>query len=390
MKNKKYIQLENTDYGYEIYIVNGNKTTKLRKQQKMIMYKTIRKFRCIKQDNNLIYPNYHWIMLHFTKEKIKSKPKKVNRQKSKQIISGVLIAATIITGTRLLDDRQKDVETPSITIEQPETTTPIIFGNDIIIGEPINTAPTPPEYTAPTIHEFVTNQNDTNTMPEQSTEEQDIQPSLEYINDFCYEFEKPNDKEALINAQNYMELFYKYEKIYGVDAKLLCAIGAQESSGIHYRESKNGGYATGIMGIEYVWANEKLRVFNFEANAYETIVVDYSRIGELEYNIKIGAAIFQNYFYHTLKNSDSVEETDYMVFTLQKYNMGPGNMNKILSCGGSWIDNRDMINAGDKYYFEHVLSRLDNDTIIKIRLIDGSYYNTKLTNTALEKHHSRS
>ena len=69
--------------------------------------------------------------------------------------------------------------------------------------------------------------------------------------------------------------------------------------------------------------------------------------------------------------------------------MGPGNMNKVLSCDGHWIDNRDMINAGDKHYFEHVLSRLDNGTIIRIRLSDGSYCETKLINTALEKQYTR-
>lgn len=384
MNNKKYIKVEYNDYGYEIYAVNGQKTKKFRQQQKIIMHKLVRKFRCIKQDDNvLIYPNYNWIMLYFMREKFKSKPKKVNRQKSKQIISGVLIAATIIGGIHIIGDIQKENESSSITTEQPETTSPTVNGSDIIIENPIIINPIIPEYNTPSIEQTPTNPTEIGN-PNDGLEE------IENVNEFYYEFDRPNDKEALINSQNYMELFYKYEKMYGVDAKLLCAIGAQESSGIHHSESTNGGYATGIMGIENVWANEQLRVFNFETNSYETIVVDYSRIGELEYNIKIGAAIFQNYFYHTLKNSDSLEENEYLAFTLQKYNMGPGNMRKVVSYGGNWIDNRDMINAGDKYYFEHVLSRLDNDTIISVRLTDGSYYSTKLINLSLEKHHSRS
>ena len=189
-----------------------------------------------------------------------------------------------------------------------------------------------------------------------------------------------------------MEIYQKYEKMYGVDANLLCAIGAQESSGVHRSQSANGGHSKGIMGIENIWADASIRVFNFETNKYETITVDYSKVGELDYNIKIGAAIFQNYFYNTLKNAADIDvkETDYLPFTLQKYNMGLGNMWEVLSYEGNWMDNREKIGRGDKYYIEHVLSRLDNETVIKLRLTDGSYYSTKITNLSMVKHHSRS
>ena len=69
--------------------------------------------------------------------------------------------------------------------------------------------------------------------------------------------------------------------------------------------------------------------------------------------------------------------------------MGPGNMWKVLGYDGHWTDNRDMIDVGDMYYFEHVLSRFDNGTTIKLRLVDGSYYITEITNLLLEKHISR-
>ena len=72
-----------------------------------------------------------------------------------------------------------------------------------------------------------------------------------------------------------------------------------------------------------------------------------------------------------------------LVFTLQKYNMGPGNMSKILKLGNNWIDNREMIKAGDNNYFEHVLTRLDNNTPIKVRLADGTYHTTNIVNKSL-------
>lgn len=349
----KYIKVELNDHGYEIYEVNGEIIRRFKPQYKIIMRKVLKEFDCLKQpDNTLIYYDHDLIMVKYQKEKRLSQPKKVNRIKSKQIIAGFLILAAILGGNAIKNIIEED-ETPPTKTEQPTRLEETSL-NPSWISNP-------------------------------SYEEQDD------INEFYYEFDKPNDKEALINSEEYMEIYQKYEKMYGVDADLLCAIGAQESSGIHYNHSTNGGHATGIMGIENIWKDESIRVFNFEKNEYETITVDYSKIGDLDYNIKIGASIFQNYFYNTLKNSDDidVEETDYLPFTLQKYNMGPGNMWKALEYEGNWIDNRDMINAGDKYYFEHVLSRFDNETVIKIRLTDGSYYSTKLTNLSLEKHHSR-
>ena len=334
MDNYKYIKVKINDYGYEVYEVNGEKTRQFSPQEKIVIKEILRKFKYFNLGKNtLIFPNYDSIIQKFNQKKLITQHKKVNREKSKQIIAGVLIATSITGGIFAIDNITKGEQTS------------IWNANGEYYGE-------------------------------------------ENINEFYYEFEKPKDKETLIKSQNYMELYRKYEKIYGVDANLLCAIGAQEGGGVHYETSING-YGTGIMGIEYIWEDAEIKVFNFEKNEYETIKVNYSKIGNLEYNIKIGAAIFQNYFYHTLKNPEAIEDTDYMAYTLQKYNMGPGNMRKVLGYGGNWRDNRDMINAGDKYYFEHVLSRLDNGTIIKLRLPDGSYYSTKLTNLSLEKHHSR-
>ena len=346
----KYIKVEITDYGYEIYEVNGEIIRRFKPQYKIIMRKVLKEFDCLKQpDNTLIYYDYDLIMVKYQKEKQLSQPKKVNRKKSKQIIAGFLIVATILGGIHTIKNITEE-ESPSMKTEQSQTN---------------------PTWTS----------NSNNQYDEQ-----------ENINEFCYEFATPNDKEALINSQNYMEIYKKYEKMYGVDADLLCAIGAQESSGIHYGDSANNSPSKGIMGIEYIWADAKIRVFNFEKNQYETITVDYSRIGDLDYNIKIGAAIFQNYFYNTLKNADDIDvkETDYLPFTLQKYNMGLGNMWKVLSYEGNWMDNREKIKQGDKYYIEHVLSRFDNETVIKLRLTDGSYYSTKITNLSMVKHHSRS
>lgn len=365
-KDKSYIKLVHTEQGYEIYAINKGQKTKLSKQQKIIMTRVLKKFAPIKKDNTYIYPNYKLITLNFLKEKLLSKHKKVNRNKSKNILPGVafVASASLMVYLFMAKFSQRNKEPQKESSKDP-------FSIVEVLEEPI-----PPNV----------------VQTETSTVETTIPEIIEFstgILKFEYDFETPSDKQTYDNSSTYMDTYLKYEKIYGVDARILCAIGAQESSGIHHEESINGGYAVGIMGIENIWADSDLRVFNFETNSYETIKIDYSKIGNLDYNIKIGAAIFQNYFYGTLNNVTSIPEEEFLAYTLQKYNMGPGNMSKILKLGPNWMDNREVINGGDKLYVEHVLSRLDNDTTLKMRLTDGSYYETTITNKALEIKHAR-
>lgn len=371
MNNKdQYIKLEIIDNDYSIYLINKDKTTKLSKKNTLIMSKVLKKYIYKKTSNNVyIFPNIAPIMLSYEKEKNKIKRKKVNREKSKKIARGALIGlALTLLGTTIVDAHKKDKTQPednAIKIEKEYTSTTPIKEEIENSTKIASTKEVKIDYSIDEDKEI--------------EQENNIE-----TNKFYYYSEKIGDKQALENASNYMDTFKKYEKIYGVDANLLCAIAAQESSGIHKSYSVNG-FATGLMGIENIWANGTIRVFNFDKNEYETLTVDYSKIGELDYNVKIGAAIFQNYFYTTLnnKNSNNIDETEQLVFTLQKYNMGPGNMSKILKLGNNWIDNREMIKAGDNNYFEHVLTRLDNNTPIKVRLADGTYHTTNIVNKSL-------
>lgn len=366
-KQQNYIKLVRTDYGYEIYSIYKGQKSKLSKRDRIIMTRVLKKFTSIKKENTYIYPNYNLITLSFLKEKLLFKPKKVNRNKSKNIlpglaivVSGALAVSLFIAkfGTKGNEPQNESTKEPFLRVE--------------VLDEPIPTSTIPVETTLP----FET------IIPE----------SQELISDtpcFEYDFDTPSDKKAYDNSTAYMDTYLKYERIYGVDARLLCAIGAQESSGVHHEKSINGGYATGIMGIENIWDGADIKVFNFETNSYETIKVDYSKIGELDYNIKIGAAIFQECFYGTLSNVSSIPEEEFLAYTIQKYNMGSGNMGKILKLGPNWMDNREVAKGGDKLYVEHVLSRLDNDTTLKIRLKDGTYHEVTLINKALENTYSR-
>ena len=416
MHKNDYIKLNVTEYGYEIYAITSNSTHQLSTKDKLIMHEILKVYPFKQINNNtFIFPNYNQIIRHFNHNKanLKSKPKKVNRSKSRLIINGIILAGVLASAAKGFNETQIN-KTPEIKADaigtqfhstsETLTTTPIVNIDNIdyelhFQNNSEKTTPTASqeeyEATSPHIEETHTEEYETISpnldefYDEEGNQIKNPSTEISEANTFTYEFDTPGDKEALNNSTQYMEVFKKYEKIYGVDANLLCAIGAQESSGIHYRESKNGGHATGIMGIENIWDKGEIRVFNFENNAYETLIVDYSRIGELDYNVKIGAAIFQNYFYSTLKNNTSLDESEQLSFSLQKYNMGPGNMRKILKISDDWINNREMINAGDKLYFEHVLSRLDNNVTISIRLADGSYHTTNIVNASLEKEYGR-
>jgi len=400
--SKRYIELKfNNNNDYNIYVVNENKRIKLSNSNMLIMSKIIRKYPHKRiNENTIIYPDLMPIMIKFYREQSKHKKQKVNRNKSKKLLPGVVLTLSLYAISKLISNDidiipedntpklETELESNNINQNESSNTNQLPIKDETIkitIEETIET----PEYSEQL--EIETNNTPSNEIINEK--EQELLNYTEQTNSnenyFYYEFDTPSDKAALNNSTNYMETFKKYERIYGVDANLLCAIGAQESAGIHKNYSQNG-HATGLMQIENIWAGATIKAFNFDTNSYETIIVDYSRIGELDYNVKIGAAIFQLNYYETLNRFTNItDKSEQIIFSLQKYNMGPGNMRKVLSFGENWMDNRGMISAGDRYYFEHVLSRLDNYTDITVRLDDGSYQTTTLVNNSLEKHHSK-
>ena len=190
--------------------------------------------------------------------------------------------------------------------------------------------------------------------------------------EFDYEYSDIGDKEALENAYQYNYYFELYGNMYGIEPKLLALIAAQESSGVHKEYSENG-FATGLMGIENVWSGETVRAYNYQTQEMEQMTIDYDRIGsDVDYNIKVGAMIFQQKFNAAVKNrGDLFSKNELLAYAIQKYNLGSGNSALLFKIGdGYWISNRDFIDAGDSRYFEHVLSRLDNGDTINLM-----YYN---------------
>lgn len=193
--------------------------------------------------------------------------------------------------------------------------------------------------------------------------------------EFHFSYTDRSNSEEMNNARRYQDLFELYGNRYGVDPNLLMAMAAQENSGQHY-EALNGSYATGIMQIERsANVGHTISAFNYETGEVDTVLMTQDAIEDLETNIQVGTMILRN----------RLEENNYnLIYSLQKYNMGDGNMYRSLSmCSAienipieelvnnrtnpEWLNYREFLGVGDPLYVEHVLSYIPSNTIITMR-----------------------
>ena len=184
-------------------------------------------------------------------------------------------------------------------------------------------------------------------------------------------FEKLNKTREL-----YYDTISKYANMYGLDPNLVLALATQER-GIHSdKEDKSG--ALGLMQIQTrVWVGHDIKAYNFETCSVETVRITKDKLKDCDSNIKIGCMILRSY----------MEMYNYnIILALQGgYNMGLGNMNKILNeCANatgqsvedlksdpsntSWFVFRDSKTEDDKYkypgdhkYIEHIFSYMGNE-----------------------------
>lgn len=193
--------------------------------------------------------------------------------------------------------------------------------------------------------------------------------------DYYSDSDKKISNNDIENTLRYKDIFDKYGHEFGIDSNLLIALATNESSGIHdidYDEPD-----IGIMQIEWsVWLNKKVKAYNYEKNEFDSLIITNDVIESLEGNIKAGTMILQENINKTVRygyDDKLINASDILPYSLQRYNMGVGNMQKLLRMGGDWKDNRNEITAGDSKYFEHVLAYLkllDNGEDIKIKSFD--------------------
>lgn len=193
--------------------------------------------------------------------------------------------------------------------------------------------------------------------------------------DYYSDSDKKISNNDIENTLRYKDIFDKYGHEFGIDSNLLIALATNESSGIHDIDYDNPDI--GIMQIEWsVWLNKKVKAYNYEKNEFDSLIITNDVIESLEGNIKAGTMILQENINKTVRygyDDKLINASDILPYSLQRYNMGVGNMQKLLRMGGDWKDNRNEITAGDSKYFEHVLAYLkllDNGEDIKINSFD--------------------
>lgn len=206
-----------------------------------------------------------------------------------------------------------------------------------------------------------------------------------------YEDRSETDK-AYFTKNNYWDLIEKYSKMYGLDPNLVLAIATQER-GSHSSVMDEGG-ATGLMQVQNeIWENQEKISYNFDIQDYETYYITPERIQDLEQNIRIGCAIFQ----------ECLQVMDYNIpAAIQCYNMGQGTMYGILNeysmdTGKSveeilnnpsdigWLGYRDVIPYGDPIYLENVLSWMGDSSNITVLKNNGEEVFLSVSNNTQQK-----
>lgn len=346
------------------------------------------------------------IKLYFEKknlEKNKNKRKKVNRKKKhsgKNIIMAGLTFVMLVTGVHGLSKQDKSLGATTISSNAGIYKTSMIQHNaeevDMNIAEVENSVVQEENQ----IHEDVQddiNMNvnevqELNNIDEQQSMDEPIVTNIQNNNEEVKTISINYDDRSVTNKANltktnYGEIINKYSKMFGLDPKLVTAIATQER-GEHSSTMDKGG-ATGLMQIQNsVWVGNKVTAYNFDSNSDESVLVDEAKISNVDTNIKIGCMIFQN----------MLKRMDYNILAaVQSYNMGNGNVNKILTeysmktnrskqeilndtTDYGWLNHRDLIRVGDRNYVENVLSWIGSDVDINVTKPDGTVVNLSVNN----------
>ena len=381
LDNKKVICFYN--YNGEIIRINNKEADKL--FSLLLEMKVPIEEKRINKDITLTFYNLDKYLN--VREKLKkirqNEIKKVNRinkfVKNTPIIASCALSVAVILTSCALKDVVKDVEEKK---EEVDNSFSILEGKK--------------ELSVHIVDDNAKNVEENIVFPE---EEQEVSvmstPNYEYnfeedninnviIPDVVFDF-KFEDRSSSDKAKNTKELYYdlikKYSDIYGLPTNLMVAMATQEC-GVHKKEVSSGG-GFGLFQIQvnggWSWEEKTISVYNFEKEEDEKIVVcevspgvtDVNMLADLEYNIKIGCAIF----------AYNLRDCNYdIIQAIQTYNSGTEVRIIKNSYGEDWINHRDTL-LGDPKYLEHVLSFIDpSDNILEYKDDKNNVYYVQVNN----------
>lgn len=381
LDNKKVICFYN--YNGEIIRINNKEADKL--FSLLLEMKVPIEEKRINKDITLTFYNLDKYLN--VREKLKkirqNEIKKVNRinkfVKNTPIIASCALSVAVILTSCALKDVVKDVEEKK---EEVDNSFSVLEGKK--------------ELSVHIVDDNAKNVEENIVFPE---EEQEVSvmstPNYEYnfeedninnviIPDVVFDF-KFEDRSSSDKAKNTKELYYdlikKYSDIYGLPTNLMVAMATQEC-GVHKKEISSGG-GFGLFQIQvnggWSWEKKTISVYNFEKEEDEKIVVcevspgvtDVNMLADLEYNIKIGCAIF----------AYNLRDCNYdIIQAIQTYNSGTEVRIIKNSYGEDWINHRDTL-LGDPKYLEHVLSFIDpSDNILEYKDDKNNVYYVQVNN----------
>ena len=321
--------------------------------------------------------------------------------KKNPLIGKVVVTASLITiiathgmgGKKNEKDYTKDLDlsTDSSIVQMTETKIPTL-SEEIEVAPTHETKVETVEEKTPTVEEKTEEIIEEKKELTKDAKKEELNSMFEEKS-FHYSFEDRSTKQNITNAKRYEEIFEKYAKRYGLDKNLLMAMAAQESSGDHYNNLSDKKPAAGIMQVEKaVHVGNTVKAYNFETNQMETITVTKEKLNDIELNIQIGTMILREY----------IENNNYNIpLAIQTYNMGPGNMRKVLNTcsdlekidvstmknnptNNKWLNYRSFLNVGDSKYVEHVFSYLGKNNNLQVLKRDNEKVSVNLANDYMQ------
>lgn len=188
---------------------------------------------------------------------------------------------------------------------------------------------------------------------------------------------------------------YKYmtditPESYGIDSKLMNAIICVENPFNNVNPQFIGGH--GVTQVEHINQNQNYGTFNFKINDFDyTGSIDvYRADSDPDYAIRVGSIIFANqYNFLNKKYGDKFSDAEILMAALLAYNKGISIVDVAMSNTNSFDEFKYYItinsSGGNNNYVEHVLSYIEDGTVIHMITDDKEDHFIEIDNINVEK-----
>ena len=337
------------------------------------------------KDNGLIKDNKYKNEIYIDNQDFVESVKKAFHKKNKKNIKRISIKPIIITASLLatiggfyIHSNKNNTNANTVSIENE------------IINE---------EYDIEELKETENNkeitEENTNIMLDEPTLDNlsstmvfEEEPKYDDIFKFNYE-DRSKSKNVDTMLTNYENCIEKWGSTYGVDLNLFRDIGCQENPNDEKNYNNIAGH--GIFQVENIWDGAEVYAYNFKTGMTESSgPIDVIRCtDDYDYCTKISAMIISSY-YNTIHNNyhEKLSPAEEIGATIFAYNKGITAIMNALNNTNNYEEFIEYVKhnsiGGDNEYIEHVLSYSTDETIVTMKLNDGTENNILIDNTNIE------